>query len=80
MATEISYTYPLPEMRTGLYIALMLIVEWRHRHGQHGLAVASGGRGGLSGHPALRRTLYIILTMLIILESGQQEAFIYFQF
>ena len=80
MATEISYTYPLPEMRTGLYIALMLIVEWRHRHGQHGLAVASGGRGGLGGPPALRRTLYIILTMLIILESGQQEAFIYFQF
>ena len=59
----------------------MLIVEWRHRHGQHGLSrVRGGGRPYRPPPPSAGPLLYIILTMLIILESGQQEAFIYFQF
>jgi bacteriorhodopsin len=56
-----------------LLIFGMLIMEWLHRQKQHGLEIAAL-------HPWLRRLIYILIIVFIILFSGKNQQFIYFQF
>ena len=55
------------------FILSVLSVEWLSRTKQHGLEISQINRW-------LRRLIYIILILCIILYCGQNEQFIYFQF
>ena len=55
------------------FILTVLSVEWLSRTKQHGLEISQINRW-------LRRLIYIILILCIILYCGQNEQFIYFQF
>ena len=54
-------------------ICIMIIFEWYNRKEQHGLS----RRSGLL---AVRWSIYILLTLLIIQYFGSEQSFIYFQF
>jgi D-alanyl-lipoteichoic acid acyltransferase DltB (MBOAT superfamily) len=51
----------------------MLAMEWLQRHRQHGLALVSVNQW-------LRRIVYVLIILSIILFVGENEQFIYFQF
>ena len=54
-------------------MVIMFAVEWLQRTKQHGLDIAKI-------NPYLRRIIYILIIFSIILYSGRNEQFIYFQF
>jgi D-alanyl-lipoteichoic acid acyltransferase DltB (MBOAT superfamily) len=58
---------------TVICLTIMFAVEWLQRHKQHGLALASVNKW-------LRRIIYILIILSIILFTGKNEQFIYFQF
>ena len=58
-----------------MLIALMLIIEWNGRHGRYALENLQ-----LRIKTPLRLVLYIAIAVSIILFSGVEEEFIYFQF
>ena len=58
-----------------MLIAIMLIIEWNGRHGRYALENLQ-----LRIKTPLRLVLYIAIAVSIILFSGVEEEFIYFQF
>ncbi len=77
MTSEVTMTRPFMDKYTAIYILIMVIVEWFHRNKQHGLSIDTTG---LMKYRAVRWCSYYILTILILLQTGRNEAFIYFQF
>lgn len=77
MTTELTVTRPFLDIYTGIYILIMILVEWFHRNAQYGLSL---GNSGIMRFRFVRWSIYYALCMLIITQSGHQEAFIYFQF
>jgi D-alanyl-lipoteichoic acid acyltransferase DltB (MBOAT superfamily) len=57
------------------FTLLMLIIEWIGRHDEFGLE-----KFGLKLHRSLRWTFYLSFSLIIILFSGKEQGFIYFQF
>ena len=71
------FTLPTHKVSSlGVYIVVLLLVEWIQREKKHGLAQFESV---LSFRP-LRWGLYIILILSIIQFGGKSETFIYFQF
>lgn len=77
MASGLTVTYPFLDRWTALYIIIMVWVEWMHRNNSHGLAIDGNG---LMRHRAVRWAFYYLITLTIILQTGPNETFIYFQF
>jgi alginate O-acetyltransferase complex protein AlgI len=57
------------------FTCLMFLIEWSGREEQYGLA-----KIGLSRPRFLRWAFYLYLVILIVLNSGKEQEFIYFQF
>jgi len=71
------FTLPTHKVSTlGVYIVVLLLVEWIQREKKHGLAQFESV---LRFRP-LRWGLYIVLIISIIQFGGKSETFIYFQF
>ncbi|MDR2563982.1 MAG: MBOAT family protein [Prevotellaceae bacterium] len=62
-----------PPSKCFAFILLMLSVEWLNRNKQHGLEISQINRW-------LRRFIYIVLILCIVMFCGENEQFIYFQF
>ena len=77
MFTDFSLTYSPYEAVCLVYIVVMFAVEWSHRTSRYGFELKGHG---LMARPLWRWTVYVALTMMILLCAGRQEAFIYFQF
>lgn len=58
-----------------LFIVFMICVEWIGREQKHGLA-----RFAFNVHKPLRWLVYVIIAVMILLYSGTDQQFIYFQF
>ena len=61
-------------MRTIVFVAIMLLVEWLQRKREHGLDM-SGVRSGV-----IRYVFYVCVLALIFVFGVFNETFIYFQF
>ena len=66
-------TYKGLALKSSIFIACMLIVEWLQRDKKHGLELAQVNKW-------IRRVIYIALIISIVMFAGQNEQFIYFQF
>lgn len=77
MFTSPTLTYSPVEGTAFVYILLMFVIEWFHRDRPYGFDIKGHG---LMAHRWWRWTVYYLLTMLILLSAGNNEAFIYFQF
>ena len=60
-------------LKTIFFIFVLMVVEWLNRDKQYGLQFQLPTR-------FLQWSMYVILTLLILTQSGQQAQFIYFQF
>lgn len=58
-----------------VYLSLFIIVEWNGRRNQYAIE-----RLGIEWNASLRRALYTLLTLIILLHAGDATEFIYFQF
>ena len=58
---------------TFISILMLVIVEWIHRNGQHGLAMSKS-------NVIIRWVLYSIIVLLIVFVGGRSAPFVYFQF
>lgn len=58
------------------FIVLLMTVEWFQRHKEHGLQFNEDSKMPT----ILRWVIYIVLILLILIFSGKQQEFIYFQF
>ena len=69
-----SSLFEIPEIsRTFVFIAIMLIVEWLNRKKEHAFQISIKSK-------ILRYIVYYAIMLTIVLFSGVQEQFIYFQF
>ena len=68
---------PRFEEKTFLFILFLLIVEWLQREKEHGLQITSTG---LLRYRTARWGIYYGILIAILLLTGRQEDFIYFQF
>lgn len=76
MVTDLTFSLPLQDKKTSLFIVLMLLFEWIHRKKQFGIQISLQ-----SWKPVYRYSLYIFLMFIILLfSSGRPTQFIYFQF
>jgi D-alanyl-lipoteichoic acid acyltransferase DltB (MBOAT superfamily) len=62
-------------LRVVLFPVVFILIEWAGRKDQYALETL-----GFGWHPYIRRAFYFILALVILLFSGTEEAFIYFQF
>jgi len=74
--TEIPYWPSGVPYKSILFIIILMTAEWFQRGKEHGLQFNEDTKVPL----ALRWTIYISLLLLILVFSGQQQQFIYFQF
>ena len=58
---------------TNLFIVIMLVVEWIHKDGEHGLSIAKYKK-------MVRWIMYCIVVLLIVFEGAPSAPFVYFQF
>lgn len=58
-----------------LFIALMILVEWKGRESQYGLQ-----KTGMKWRPIFRYSMYYAIMFFIFLFVGEDQVFIYFQF
>ena len=58
-----------------IIVGVFLLVEWSGRQGAYGIA-----RTGLSWPKTLRWVFYLLIVSTIVLYSGEEKEFIYFQF
>lgn len=58
-----------------ILILVFILIEWFGREGQYAIANV-----GLKWHKIFRWAFYLIIAMSVLLFSGQQQQFIYFQF
>lgn len=63
--------------RALLYILMLLAVEWMQRDKQHALQISATG---FFRHALIRWSVYVGLTVVILLLCGKQAEFIYFRF
>lgn len=68
------FTMPSLPMKTMLFIAILLVVEWIQRKKQHALEL-----GGVKSH-VLKYACYIAIMLMIFCFGVYNESFIYFQF
>ncbi len=68
---------PVMGLRPLAYCFMLVVVEWVTRFREHPLELPASG---LLGHRAARWALYYLLFMAILIFSGDQKQFIYFQF
>ncbi len=66
-----------PYLKCLFFCAVLILAEWLQRDKQHALQIA---HRGLFRYRAFRIALYYIFIIVILLFSGNQESFIYFQF
>ncbi len=59
-------------------ILFLIVVEWMQRNKQHALQLT--GNSLMTRNLALRYTFYIVFIMIILVYSGRNSEFIYFQF
>ena len=70
--------FTLPEMwPTNMFIIIMLVIEWLQRDKQHGLQLPNNR---FFGRKTIRWTMYVIIYLLILFNTGKSQTFLYFQF
>lgn len=68
------YGFPEVDLKSFLFIALLLFVEWFQRKETHGLAISN------CKNSYLRWAIYLAVFLLILLFGASSDSFIYFQF
>ena len=70
--------FTLPKMwPTNLFIIIMLVIEWLQRDKQHALQLPNNR---FFGRKTIRWTMYVIIYLLILFNTGKSQTFLYFQF
>jgi len=70
--------FTLPEMwPTNMFIIIMLVIEWLQRDKQHALQLPNNR---FFGRKTIRWTMYVIIYLLILFNTGKSQTFLYFQF
>lgn len=77
MVTDFYISRPITGEKALLFISITLLIEWFQRDKQHALQISETG---LLQYRAFRWGIYYTLTLTLLLLSGTQETFIYFQF
>lgn len=73
MVLEFSLTMPEHGKKYFIYILVLLLIEWLQRDKQHGFS-------RLPNNKYVRLSIYVVLSLIILLFRGGQSNFIYFQF
>ncbi len=70
--------FTMPEMwPTNMFIIIMLVIEWLQRDKQHALQLPNSR---FFGRKTIRWTMYVIIYLLILFNTGKSQTFLYFQF
>ncbi len=73
-ATLFTESKLIPE-NVSIIVGIFLLIEWSGRHGEYAIE-----RTGFGWPKALRWLFYLLIVSVIILYSGEEQGFIYFQF